>query len=110
MKLIPDDTEIPALYSQDGEGLDAICHIKLFNPCGAATWLLTELSPDRELAFGYCFLGHDVGEPELGYVSIPELEGLVLPLRGLSIERDIHFTPKPLREAIADQPGMEVPA
>jgi hypothetical protein len=64
--------------------------LKLFNPCGAATWLLTELLPDEdgELAFGLCDLGF--GSPELGYVSLEEIRSTKLPL-GLYIERDIHF-------------------
>jgi hypothetical protein len=32
-----------------------------------------------------------MGSPELGSVSISELEGIRLPL-GLGIERDLHFT------------------
>ena len=63
--------------------------VKLFNPVGAATWLLTEIEPDGDLAFGLCDLG--LGSPELGSVSISELEGITLPL-GLGIERDLHFT------------------
>jgi hypothetical protein len=61
--------------------------VKLFNPVGAATWLLTEIEGD--IAFGLCDLG--MGSPELGSVSISELERTQLPL-GLSIERDLHFT------------------
>jgi len=45
--------------------------VKLFTADGNATWLLTELNPDRDLAFGLCDLG--LGEPELGYVSLHEL-------------------------------------
>jgi hypothetical protein len=38
--------------------------VKLFTADGNATWLLTELNPDIDLAFGPCDLG--LGEPELG--------------------------------------------
>lgn len=66
--------------------------VKLFNPCGAATWLLTELDPDEpDIAFGLCDLG--MQSPELGSVLISELESLRGPF-GLGIERDIHWTPK----------------
>jgi hypothetical protein len=66
--------------------------LKLFNPCGAATWLLTELVEHEDgVAFGLCDLGQ--GTPELGYVSLEELESVSLPY-GLYIERDIHFTAK----------------
>jgi len=60
--------------------------LKLFSPVGAATWLLTELKDG--IAFGLCDLGQ--GTPELGYISINELENIKLPM-GLKIERDIHF-------------------
>mgnify|MGYP001562166529 CR=1 FL=1 len=61
--------------------------VKLFNPAGAATWLLTEIEGD--IAFGLCDLG--MGSPELGSVSITELEAVKGPL-GLGIERDQYFT------------------
>ena len=64
--------------------------VKLFNPTGAATWLLTELHPgDPDIAFGLCDLG--MGSPELGSVSITELEAIKGPL-GIGIERDKYFT------------------
>jgi len=64
--------------------------IKLFNPLGAATWVATELGPDGDTLFGLADLGF--GCPELGYFSLREIVGVVLPL-GLSIERDITFEP-----------------
>jgi Protein of unknown function (DUF2958) len=45
--------------------------VKLFTADGNATWLLSELNPDIDLAFGLCDLV--LGEPELGYVSLVEL-------------------------------------
>ena len=46
--------------------------VKLFNPCGAATRLLTEIDPDdASAAWGLCDLG--MGFPELGTVSRNEL-------------------------------------
>ena len=64
--------------------------VKLFNPCGAQTWLLTEIEPGTNYAFGLCDMG--MGSPELGYVSIDELAALKIPGWGnMGIERDIHF-------------------
>ena len=60
--------------------------VKLFDPAGAATWLLTEIEGD--IAFGLCDLG--MGSPELGSVSINELEAITGPL-GIGIERDRYF-------------------
>jgi hypothetical protein len=63
--------------------------VKLFNPCGAATWLLTEIDPDDEtVAWGLCDLG--MGFPEFGTVSLEELAAYRGRL-GLGIERDLHF-------------------
>ena len=63
--------------------------VKLFSPIGAATWLLTELDPENpDIAFGLCDLGQ--GFPELGYVSMSEIEGVTLRF-GLKIERDMYW-------------------
>lgn len=63
--------------------------VKLFSPDGAATWLLTEISPqDDDMAFGLCDLG--LGFPELGSVRLSEL-AKVRGRLGLPIERDRSF-------------------
>lgn len=70
--------------------LDFIPVVKLFNPCGAATWLLTEIDPDdHTVAWGLCDLG--MGFPEFGTVSLTELAAYRGRF-GLSIERDLYFT------------------
>ncbi len=69
---------------------DHVPVVKLFFPAGAHTWLITEMSPEQpDILFGLCDLG--MGFPELGYVSLSELEG-VKTVFGLGIERDLHFT------------------
>jgi hypothetical protein len=64
--------------------------VKLFTPDAGCTWLLTEIDPeDPDIAFGLCDLG--MGYPELGSVSLSELESV----RGkldLPVERDLYFT------------------
>ena len=62
--------------------------VKLFNPVGSQTWLITEIEPGTNNAFGLCDMGQ--GYPELGYVSIDELAKLKLYF-DMKIERDIHF-------------------
>ncbi len=63
--------------------------VKLFNPCGAGTWILTEIDPDDEtVAWGLCDLG--MGFPEFGTVSLIELAAY-RGILGLGIERDLHF-------------------
>jgi hypothetical protein len=73
--------------------------VKLFTADGNATWLLTELNPNIDLAFGLCDLG--LGEPELGYVSLRELSAARGPL-GLPLECDLHFAPTKTIAAYAD--------
>ena len=62
--------------------------VKFFNPCGAATWLFSELDADGDTLFGLCDLGF--GCPELGSASLTEIAAVTLPL-DLTIERDLHF-------------------
>lgn len=62
--------------------------VKFFNPCGAGTWLISEIDEDGDTLFGLCDLG--MGCPELGYVSLSELKGIKLRF-GLGIERDLHW-------------------
>lgn len=65
--------------------------VKLFYPAGAATWLISEVDPKNpDQAFGLCDLGQ--GTPELGYVSLSELQG-IRGRFGLGIERDRWFRP-----------------
>jgi hypothetical protein len=64
--------------------------LKIFNPAGAATWLITESDPnDPDCLFGLCDLG--MGSPELGSVLASELAS-VRGRFGLPLERDLWFT------------------
>lgn len=84
--------ELPPLGAQDGKGYDAVAHLKLFTPDSSWTWYPTEYDPEERLFFGLvCGL-----EQELGYFSLDELEAVRGPL-GLPVERDLQFTPAPLR-------------
>lgn len=90
MILIPDDIRQRLLVNGAAEReTDHVPVVKLFDPSGAATWLITEMMPDEpDILFGLCDLGF--GCPELGYVSLTEIESAKGPL-GLGIERDLHF-------------------
>jgi len=74
---------------RDGLARDPAPVVKFFNPCGAATWLATELDADGDTLFGLADLGF--GCPELGCFSLAELAGVRLRF-GLRIERDLHFS------------------
>jgi len=98
MKLLTDD-QIQRLarngcanaerIADDGNTHDFHPVVKLFQPDGAGTWLLSETDPDDpDIAFGLCDLGF--GCPELGTVRLSELTAARGRL-GLPIERDRHF-------------------
>jgi hypothetical protein len=96
MKLLTKTVEksLPELYSQE-KNPDPQVVLHFFNPCGAGDWYITKGSREDEdfIFFGLCDLG--MGYPELGYVSLRELESVKGPF-GLGIERDLHWAPKPL--------------
>ncbi len=75
-------------HSETGSAHDPVPVVKFFNPCGAATWLATELDPDGDTLFGLADLGF--GCPELGSFSLAEIASVRLPF-GLRIERDLGF-------------------
>ena len=105
---------------------------KFFNPVGAATWFITEIAAYRVeidgdckelepgqwqeakdngtnarlldvIFFGFASLFADPMMDELGYVSLKELEEVRLPF-GLTIERDLYWSEKPLSEAKEELP------
>ena len=91
MKLMTKKIENKLTNAVAGYGEHNKPHLKLFNPCGAATWLLSEYDSKQRMFFGLCDLG--IGSPELGYVSLDELLQIRLPM-GLKIERDMSWEPE----------------
>jgi len=89
MQLIDDASRELLLANGRNRDQDHAPVIKVFNPMGGQTWLLSELDPtDNDTLFGLCDLG--MGSPELGYVSLDELldlSGMLL----IPLERDLHF-------------------
>jgi hypothetical protein len=74
---------------------DPVPVVKLFDPLGSGTWLLTDLDPDDpDIASGLCDLG--MGFPELGSVRLSELEQVSkIPGRCVvCIEQDRSFKPR----------------
>lgn len=76
--------------------------VKLFSIVGSATWLLSELNPlEPTVAFGLCDLG--MGSPELGYVSLEELESIQHPSLPIPlVVRDEHFEADDLMSVYAE--------
>lgn len=64
--------------------------VKVFNPMGSATWLLSSLDEEGRL-FGLCDLG--MGFPEIGFVLKSEIEQFSNSF-GLGLERDKFFNPE----------------
>jgi hypothetical protein len=98
-KLLENARAQRASIDRQHKALDFEPVVKLFTPDANATWLLSELDPESGLLFGLCDLG--LGEPELGYVSLAELEAVRGPL-GLPVERDLHFAPTRTLAAYAE--------
>lgn len=89
MILLPPDIRETLLANGADRGPDHVPVLKLFNPCGAATWLASELYADGDTLFGLADLGF--GCPEMGVFSLTEIASIRLPY-GLGIERDLHFS------------------
>lgn len=88
MILLPPELREQLRLNGLNPGLDHAPVLKLFNPVGAATWLVCEIESDGDTLFGLADLGF--GCPELGSFSLAEMTGVRLPF-GMSIERDILF-------------------
>ena len=95
MKLLPQEIadRLPPLYSQEGQGENAIAQAKFFTPWTNWTWYASEYDPADRLFFGVV-VGH---EREFGNFSLDEIEAIKGP-GGLTIERDLQWVPRPLKE------------
>jgi hypothetical protein len=84
--------KLPALYSNEEKGLEALAQVKFFTPDSDWTWYTSEF--DGEDTFFGLVSGFEL---ELGCFSLKELQEARGPL-GLQIERDLDFEPKTLKE------------
>jgi len=93
MKLLTEKTRnrLPSIGSQD-QNPDPIIQVKFFCPWNHWTWFAYEFDQE-DIFFGFVKGDFD----EFGTFSLSELESVKGPM-GLGIERDIHFTPKPLSQ------------
>ena len=91
MKLLTKALRERLLSNGRNRGRDHARPLKLFNPCGAATWLFSEFAEDGDALFGLADLGF--GAPELGCSSLAKIAAIRLH-SGLGIERDLHFRPQ----------------
>lgn len=108
--------KIPRLYAQDGKGLQATVYVKFF--AGGLTWLATEFDPDEGMFFGYVVNHSSPDDSELGYFSAEEICSRPYPQTGRTtdgrlriipaIERDIHFKPQTIAEAVKELTGRDI--
>ncbi len=80
------------MYATEEADEPAKALVKFFTPDSNWTWYAAEF--DGEDIFFGLVIGFEV---EMGYFRLSELQAVRGPL-GLPIERDLHFTPTPLRE------------
>lgn len=85
--------QLPPLYSQE-QVADPLVICKFFTPDSIWTWYAIEFD-GKDLFYGYV-IGF---EPELGYFSLRELQGVRGQL-GLPVERDRWFRPCRLSEVL----------
>lgn len=81
--------QIPPIGAQD-QAEDPIVYVKFFYPWNHWAWFAYEFDGE-DIFFGFVKGDFD----EHGTFSLSEMESVSGPI-GLGIERDIHFTPKPL--------------
>jgi hypothetical protein len=96
------EKQLPALYAQDGKGRDAIAYAKFFHPLSNWTFYATEYDAKSKMFFG--LVAGQINE--LGYVSLAELE--TVKIRGIGMERDLYFKPKPLNAIMTAGRGGDV--
>ena len=101
MQLLTEEIKktLPALYSQE-EVADPLAVVKFFTPDSSWTWYIIEGSQqeDGEDWMFFCrAVSHLCPEGELGNVMLSELEQVKGAL-GLSVERDLYWTPKPISQ------------
>jgi hypothetical protein len=97
MQMIPEDLREKmiqnALEAQERTHTDHAPVVKLHTKYGKGIWLLSELDPVNDIAYGICDLGQ--GEPELSYVSLSHLESIKhARLKVRMIETDPKFIAK----------------
>jgi hypothetical protein len=90
--------QLPRLYATEKTPLlEKVAVVKFFDPCSGWTWYAVEgQEDDGEFLFWGLVRGH---EDEWGYFSLAELAG-VRNRRGLPIERDLYFRPRPIGAVI----------
>ena len=87
--------QLPPLYATEKtDWRDTIIHEHFF--LGGCDWYIAEYGPADRLFFGYAILNNDLDNAEWGYVSFNELRSVNV--RGIEVDRDLHWRPRPASE------------
>lgn len=89
--------ESDKLPHPDALGDNPVAKVKLFNPTGQGTWWIAAYDPATREAYGVA----EIFEREAGYIYMPEIAEHIGRF-GLPIERDLHYTPRTLREILSE--------
>jgi len=95
------ENKLPPLYSTENDP-DPMVYAKWFHPYATQEWYATEYDPEQGMFFGWV----NSGTPELGYFSRQELAEANP--RGVPVERDKYFKPKPLSE-VKEEARRQIP-
>ena len=97
--------KVPKLNETEDHGYQAEVVVKYFSPYTGYTFFVTEFDGD-DVLFGYCLSPAGPDCDEWGYASLRELAGLVVYGTVPAIERDMHYGPKKVGEAIEEVRGF----
>lgn len=102
MKLMTKQLEklLPPIKATAGKSMEFITvPVKFFHPFSNLRWYVMELDPTTGEMFGYVTGGTNGGE--LGYLpSMDEFKALRV--KGLPVERDLHWDPKTLLSKVVN--------
>lgn len=91
-KYIRESDKLPTIAASATDE-NPVAKVKLFDPTGSWTWYIAAYDPETRTAWGLV----DGFEKEYGDISMEELVSFRGRF-GLPIERDLYWTPKPLKE------------
>jgi len=81
---------LPGLYETEDKSLDKkIIHMHFF--LGGCDWYASEYGHNERIFFGYAILNDDLLNSEWGNFSFDELRSINI--RGLEVDRDLHWEP-----------------
>lgn len=85
-------SQLPALYAtEETEAKETPIRLHFF--LGGCDWYIAEYDSNSRVFYGFAILNNDLQNAEWGYVSFDELRETNI--RGIEIDRDLHWTTRP---------------